>query len=291
MKTRRTTARDSTRYLLMAAAVLMSCVCVATEPAKEGVRESALRAAEMARFKASVDNDAAALDRLLDADLDYTHSNGVRETKSRFIAALSDGTRDYVSAEPKIEKLRVIGNVGLIHGRANVTAWGRGVLSTFEITYDDAWLWKDGRWQLTSWRSSRTVAPPPPTRSESGAKSTVLARFDAALRADVAALDTLLADDLQYCNFQGECESKQQYVGEVKSGALKYKSIEPRVDGIKLFTDTAAVMGEVSVTATRNGVERHIRASYLAVLVWRDERWQLTSWSSTLLEPVQVISR
>ena len=47
-------------------------------------------------------------------------------------------------------------------------------------------------------------------------------------------------------------------------------------------------MGEVEVTATRNDVKRHIRASYLAVLVWRNDRWQLTNWSSTLLEPVQV---
>ena len=89
MKTRRTTARDLPGYLLMAAAVLMSCACLAKEPAKkEGERESALRSAEMARFKASVDNDAAALDRLLDVDLDYTHSNGAHETKARFIAAL-----------------------------------------------------------------------------------------------------------------------------------------------------------------------------------------------------------
>jgi hypothetical protein len=108
------------------------------------------------------------------------------------------------------------------------------------------------------------------------------------LRADVAALDQLLADDLQYCNFQGVCESKPQYIGEVKSGALKYESIEPRVDGVKLFADTAAASGEVSVTATRNGVKRHIRASYLALLVWRNDRWQLTHWSSTLLEPVQI---
>jgi len=39
---------------------------------------------------------------------------------------------------------------------------------------------------------------------------------------------------------------------------------------------------------SRDGVERHIRASYLAVLVWRDDRWQLTSWSSTLLELAQA---
>ena len=105
-----------------------------------------------------------------------------------------------------------------------------GGSSTFEITYDDAWLWKDGRWQLTAWRSSRSPAPPPPSRSGSGARDTVLARFNAALRADVTALDALLADDLQYCNFQGECWSKQQYVDSVKSGALKYKSIEPTVE-------------------------------------------------------------
>ena len=289
MKTRRTTAKCLPGYMLMAVAVLMSGACLAKEPAgKDSERESALRAAEVARFKASVDNDAAALDRLLDADLAYTHSTGTEETKARFIAALSDGTRDYLSVEPTIEKLRVIGNVGLIHGRANVSVAGPTGTSTFEITYDDAWLWKDGRWQMTSWRSSRAPAPSPTARSESGAKSTVLARFDAALRADVTALNKLLADDLQYCNFQGECESKQQYVGEVQSGALKYESIEPKVEGVKLFADTAAVMGEVEVTATRTGVKRHIRASYLAVLVWRDDRWQLTSWSSTLLEPVQV---
>ena len=83
-------------------------------------------------------------------------------------------------------------------------------------------------------------------------------------------------------------ESKQQYVGSVKSGTLKYKSIEPAVEAVKLFTDSAAVTGKVAVTATRDGVERHIRASYLAVLVWRDNRWQLTSWSSTLLELAQA---
>ena len=169
-----------------------------------------------------------------------------------------------------------------------MTVRGPGGSSTFEITYDDAWLWKDGRWQLTSWRSSRAPAPAPAARSESGAKSAVLARFDAALRADATALNAVLADDLQYCNFQGECWSKQQYVDSVKSGALKYKSIEPTVEAVKLFTDSAAVTGIVAATATRDGVERHIRASYLAVLVWRDERWQLTSWSTTLLELAQA---
>ena len=284
MKTRRTTARHLPLHLLIAVATLLSADCLA----KDNPSEAALRDAELARFKASVDNDAVALERLLDADLHYTHSNGEQETKARFIAALSDGTRDYVAFQPNIESLRVNGNVGLIHGRANVTVGSKSGNSTFDISFDDAWIWKDGRWQLTAWRSSRLAVPAPAARSESGARATVLGRFDAALRADATALNAVLADDLEYCNFQGECWSKQQYVDSVKSGALKYKSIEPTVEGVKLFTDSAAVTGKVAVTATRDGVERHIRASYLAVLVWRNDRWQLTSWSSTLLELAQA---
>ena len=280
MEMRRTTALVFPKCLLMAVAVSISGACLA----KDGPDESTLRTAELARFKASVDNDAAALERLLGADLDYTHSDGVHETKARFIAALSDGTRDYVAIEPTLEKLRVFGKVGLIHGRANVTVQGPKGTSTFGITFDDAWTWNDGRWQLTSWRSTRSPVAPPPARSADGAKQAVLARFTAALAHDVDALDRLLADDLQYCNFLGECESKQQYIGGIKSGTLRYKSIEPTVDGVKLFADTAAVTGKVEAAATRNGIDRRIRASYLAVVVWRGDRWQLTSWNTTLLE-------
>jgi hypothetical protein len=127
-------------------------------------------------------------------------------------------------------------------------------------------------------------APAAPRGDEAAARTAVLARFDAALRADTAALERLLADDLEYCNFRGECESRSQYIGQVKSGTLKYHSIQGEVERVKLFADTAAVTGKVVAHATRGGVERTIRASFLAVLVWRDDRWQLTSWSTTLLE-------
>jgi hypothetical protein len=129
---------------------------------------------------------------------------------------------------------------------------------------------------------------PAADRDETSARSAVLARFDAALRADIATLERLLADDLDYCNFAGECATKAEYVGEVKSGALKYASIEGEVDEVKLFADSAAVRGKVSATATRGGVERSIKATYLAVLAWREGRWQLTNWHTTLLDLKQT---
>jgi len=123
------------------------------------------------------------------------------------------------------------------------------------------------------------------TLSDASARATIRARFEAALRGDTAALEKVLGDDLDYCNFRGECESKRQYIGEIASGALKYKSIEHTVERVKMFADTAVVSGRVQATATRDGVERSINAYFLAVLAWRDNRWQLSSWASTLIEP------
>ena len=275
MKTRRTTLPAA----LIAAALLISGASYAKDPAtQEASRENALRAAELARFDASVKADTTALDKLLDADLAYTHSNGDLETKARYISALTDGTRDYVAIEPAIEKLRVSGNIGLIHGRAHVTVASNGKPGTFDISYDDAWLWKDGRWQLTSWRSTKLPDKKP------SAGDAILARFDAALHADVAALDRLLADDLEYCTFRGDCETKVQYLGEVKSGRLKYLSIAPTVSTVKMFTDNAVVTGLATVTAVRDGTEQTIHISWAGVLAWRDARWQLTTWTSTLLQ-------
>ena len=106
------------------------------------------------------------------------------------------------------------------------------------------------------------------------------------LLADVASLDRLLADDLEYCNFRGTCQTKREYIGEVKSGVLRYQSIDPTIDRVKLFADSAVVLGHVSVTATRAGVERSVSLSYAGVLAWRQDHWQLTTWTSTIVEPM-----
>jgi len=120
-------------------------------------------------------------------------------------------------------------------------------------------------------------------RDAAAARATILERFEAALHGDTATLDRLLADDLEYCTFRGDCETKAQYIGEVKSGRLKYLSIAPTVATVKVFTDSAVVTGLATVTAVRDGTEQTIHISWAGVLAWRDARWQLTTWTSTLL--------
>jgi hypothetical protein len=143
--------------LLIAAATTMS----STSFAKDDARAAALRSAEAARFEAQVNADAKALGTLLDDGLDYMHSNGDLDTKQSFIESLTSGTRDYVSATPTIETVRIFDNVGVIRGKVRVTVGGKNSpVQDLHIGYTDIWLWKDGRWQMTAWRSARLPDSP-----------------------------------------------------------------------------------------------------------------------------------
>ncbi len=129
--------------------------------AKDDARAAAMRAAETSRFEAQVNADARALDQLLDDGLEYTHSNGDLDTKKSFIESLTSGTRDYISSVAAIETVRIFGDVGVIRGKAKVTVGGKDRQpQDLHIGYTDIWVWKDGRWQMTAWRSARLPDSP-----------------------------------------------------------------------------------------------------------------------------------
>ena len=123
-----------------------------------------------------------------------------------------------------------------------------------------------------------------PRGDEASARAALLARFDAALRADVAALDTLLADDLEYCGVSATCSTKDQYLESVRSGTRKFRSLAPKIERVRLFADSAVLTGKVYAVSI-GGTERNVDAYFLVVLAWRDGRWQMTNQSSTLLPP------
>ncbi len=152
MKTRRARPVRPLNLLVLVAASMISVASLAQVDA----RLAALEAAEIARFEANVDANAEALEKLLDRDLSYTHSNGDLDTKTSFIKSLIDGTRDYLSTEPAIDSIRIYGDVAIVRGTAQVSvATKGGEPRALSLSYTDVWLWKGGRWQMTEWRSTR----------------------------------------------------------------------------------------------------------------------------------------
>src|SRR5689334_22276326 len=80
---------------------------------------------------------------------------------------------------------------------------------------------------------------------EASARAALQARFDAALRADVTALEKLLADDLEYCGVSATCSTKAQYLESVRNGTRKFKSLVPKVERVTMYSDTAVLTGKV----------------------------------------------
>jgi hypothetical protein len=156
METFMATHRFALPLTVFAVATMMSAAC----PAKDDAREAAVKAAELARFAANVQADAPALNKLLDDGLEYTHSNGDLDSKQTFIDSLTSGKRDYVSTAADIESVRIFGEVAIIRGKAKVTVSTNGKSQDLHIGYTDVWLWKDGRWQMTAWRSARLPDSP-----------------------------------------------------------------------------------------------------------------------------------
>jgi hypothetical protein len=118
---------------------------------------------------------------------------------------------------------------------------------------------------------------------EASARAAVLARFDAALHADLAALESGLADDLEYCGVSATCSTKREYLESVRNGTRRFKSLRPEIERVRLFADAAVLTGKVYAVSVGDGAERPVDAYFLVVLAWRDGRWQMTNQSSTSL--------
>lgn len=111
------------------------------------------------------------------------------------------------------------------------------------------------------------------------------ARFEAQVKADVAALEKLLAAELTYVHSSGVLDSKDAYIGVIKSGKTKYKSIVPEEVTARTFGDVAIVNGKATIDLVSDGQDRHLILRYTDVWVKRDGRWQMVSWQSTRINP------
>jgi ketosteroid isomerase-like protein len=118
-----------------------------------------VKGAEEARFQAMVKGDQAALDRLLAADLTYTHSSGKLETKQELMALIKEGRYQYRSFTPREMKVRVYGETAVVTGLAEVEVTTDGKPLALKLRYTNVHLRKDGRWQLVAWESTRVAEP------------------------------------------------------------------------------------------------------------------------------------
>lgn len=102
-------------------------------------------------------------------------------------------------------------------------------------------------------------------------------------KADAAALDRILADDLVYAHSTGLVETKQEYVKSMQSGDQKYASVQPVNPNVRVYGDTAVVNSKVRMTGATKGQPFDSELLMIHVWVKRQGRWQLVAHQTTRL--------
>jgi len=117
--------------------------------------ELGVRQLEQKRFAAMIARDTSALEALLGDELTYAHSSGNLESKAHFLETIAGGAIEYLSITPRDTTARVYDRMVVMHGLAEVSVRMAGTAQTFTLRYTDAWVNRDGRWQMILWQSTR----------------------------------------------------------------------------------------------------------------------------------------
>ena len=108
-------------------------------------------------------------------------------------------------------------------------------------------------------------------------------RFQAMEENNLPLLDTLLSDDLTYTHTDGKTKTKGEFLERLRSGELRYKSIEVVQMKTRVYGNTAVVTGWARVQVKVKGQDTAFQIRFIEVYVLKDGRWQMVAWQSTRL--------
>jgi len=108
-------------------------------------------------------------------------------------------------------------------------------------------------------------------------------RFDAMMKQDVAALDTLLDDDLTYVHTGGDLQSRDEFLDMIRKQTLVYESIAPSEVHVRVYDGLAVATGRSQQRVRNASGVLNFAIRFTEVYVRRDGRWLLAAWEATRL--------
>lgn len=118
-------------------------------------------------------------------------------------------------------------------------------------------------------------------KDEEGVRQAERARFAAMVKADVGALDKLLAPELIYTHGDARRIDKAAFISDFKTGAFNYVTIEPSEMNVRVYGDVAVVTGAAAMHVVQDGKDAHIRIRYTNTQVRGGGGWQMVAWQAT----------
>ena len=106
-------------------------------------------------------------------------------------------------------------------------------------------------------------------------------RMDAMSRKDIAALNSLLSDELVYTHSSARLDTKQSLIGAMESGATVYTSVEPSDVKAADFGNVVVLTGSARIHVTSQGKPNAFSVRFTDVYVEKNRQWQMVAWQST----------
>ena len=110
------------------------------------------------------------------------------------------------------------------------------------------------------------------------------ARYEAIRKADLPALDGMLAPELIYTHSNGTVEDKSAYLEALRNGFYQFTQFETDSTNYRFPTQKMAVAtGIARIAGQINGKPFKITARFTALYVRRRGHWMLHTWQTTRL--------
>src|SRR5271169_5406213 len=108
-------------------------------------------------------------------------------------------------------------------------------------------------------------------------------RMDAMAKKDLAALNTLISDDLVYTHSSARLDTKQSLIGNMEAGSTVYTSVVPSNVKAQDLGDTVVLTGECKISVNANGRPNSFGVRFTDVYANKGGKWQMVTWQSTKL--------
>jgi ketosteroid isomerase-like protein len=113
--------------------------------------------------------------------------------------------------------------------------------------------------------------------------------FTALLNADVETLDRILVEDFVLVDvMQGAEITKPVLLSAVASAQIKFHSIIPAEQRVRLYGNTAVITGSTHMNGSAAGSAFTVHSRYTHIYVWERENWRFVSAQGTPIASVSA---
>jgi uncharacterized protein DUF4440 len=118
---------------------------------------------------------------------------------------------------------------------------------------------------------------------EDSVRAAEVARGQALLHADTAALSRLVADEFVEVSRLGTLRTKADNIGDIGNGTLRLLTVKYDSLSVRIYGDVAVLIGIADNTGTFRGFPFSGKIRYTRVFVRRDGRWQAVAMQQTAI--------